>query len=453
MEPNNAWHNDELCCSNVDHLTSRFDTNSVLKSIRRRKRKAVVFLLANGDLNEDVVVDKMPNKKRASDWESVVARIVQTSIESPALFKKMFRLDRKDFWAVYNDIKEEKEHWNEIPMLLKFAVTLRWLAGGSYLDLAWGFHLPSNTIHQYFYEVLRAIDKKVVNIKFPMHDVASLNALEAGDDISYVNNILRHLLLGFSSLSGGLLPGTVAAGDGIVFQISKPKSSQVNGDVSSFFTRKGYFAYGLQAFVSSTCKFLSIASKLCSSSHDSTAYIVTQLAQSIKNGELPPQFHVVLDDAYVCTNQELTPWKGRNLSVEKDAFNYYLSKQRQVVERAFGLLVQRWGIFWRPIRVDMNKIPLIISVACKLHNICVDRFGLERVLPFVGLNARETDIAGGDDSNALYTDGTGMQRGHRSDRDVCTKRAELTCALRTMRIQRPENSISYKLRRIRNASS
>ena len=89
MEPNNAWHNDELCCSNVDHLTSRFDTNSVLKSIRRRKRKAVVFLLANGDLNEDVVVDKMPNKKRASDWESAVARIVQTSIESPALFKKI----------------------------------------------------------------------------------------------------------------------------------------------------------------------------------------------------------------------------------------------------------------------------------------------------------------------------------------------------------------------------
>ncbi len=85
MEPNNAWHNDEL----LDHLTSRFDTNSVLKSIRRRKRKAVVFLLANGDLNEDVVVDKMPNKKRASDWESVVARIVQTSIESPALFKKI----------------------------------------------------------------------------------------------------------------------------------------------------------------------------------------------------------------------------------------------------------------------------------------------------------------------------------------------------------------------------
>jgi hypothetical protein len=89
MEPNNAWRNDELCCSNVDHLTSRFDTNSVLKSIRRRKRKAVVFLLANGDLNEDVVVDKMPNKKRASDWESAVARIVQTSIESPALFKKI----------------------------------------------------------------------------------------------------------------------------------------------------------------------------------------------------------------------------------------------------------------------------------------------------------------------------------------------------------------------------
>jgi hypothetical protein len=180
LRTTDAWL-DELYCSNVDYGTSRTDTNSVLKRIQRRKRKALVLLVANGDLDEDVIVDKLPNKKRASDWESVTARIVKTSIESPALFKKMFRLDREDFWAVYNSIKEQEEHWNEIPMLLKFAVTLRWLAGGSYLDLAWGFHLPSNTIHQYFYEVLRAIDEKVLNIRFPMDDVVNLNALAAGE--------------------------------------------------------------------------------------------------------------------------------------------------------------------------------------------------------------------------------------------------------------------------------
>lgn len=39
------------------------------------------------------------------------------------------------------------------------------------------------------------------------------------------------------------------------------------------------------------------------------------------------------------------------------------------------MLVGRWGIFWRPLRVKVCIIPLIITVACKLHNICIDRFG------------------------------------------------------------------------------
>ena len=81
---------------------------------------------------------------------------------------------------------------------------------------------------------------------------------------------------------------------------------------------------------------------------------MTQLSHAIKNGKLASDYHIVLDDAYSCTDQELTPWKGRALPPDKDAFNYYLSLHRQVVERAFGLLIQRWGIFWRPLRVEME---------------------------------------------------------------------------------------------------
>ena len=38
-------------------------------------------------------------------------------------------------------------------------------------------------------------------------------------------------------------PGTVAAGDGVVFEIAKPTREETNGDVASFFTRKGLNAY------------------------------------------------------------------------------------------------------------------------------------------------------------------------------------------------------------------
>ena len=75
--------------------------------------------------------------------------------------------------------------------------------------------------------------------------------------------------------------------------------------------------------------------KTCSSTHDGTAYIVSNLSRAIANGELDKRFHVTLDDAYKCSDQESTPYKGRNLEVPKDA-NYYESLHRQPSERTFG---------------------------------------------------------------------------------------------------------------------
>jgi hypothetical protein len=93
-----------------------------------------------------------------------------------------------------------------------------------------------------------------------------------------------------------------------------------------------------------------VALKLCSLTNDNTSYIVTQLLKDIKAGLLPEQYHIVLDEAYLCSIQEISPWKGCNLAVEKDAFNYYSSLNCQVIECAFGMLVQRWGIFLAPFK-------------------------------------------------------------------------------------------------------
>ena len=123
----------------------------------------------------------------------------------------------------------------------------------------------------------------------------------------------------------------------------------------------------MQAFVDAACRFLCISSKLCSSVHDSTAYIVSAMSEAIKAGRLPSWAHIVLDEAYTCTNQELSPFKGRDLDQWNDSFNYHLSLHRQVVERAFGMLTQKFGIFWRPLRIAFKRIPLAIRVCCKLR--------------------------------------------------------------------------------------
>ena len=36
---------------------------------------------------------------------------------------------------------------------------------------------------------------------------------------------------------------------------------------------------------------------------------------------------------------------GKHLPLDKDMFNYYLLLHRQVIERAFGLMVARWESF------------------------------------------------------------------------------------------------------------
>lgn len=87
---------------------------------------------------------------------------------------------------------------------------------------------------------------------------------------------------------------------------------------------------------------------------------------------LPSQYYVIGDEAFSNTTQFLTPWSGTGLGVWKDSFNYHLSSMRQCIERAFGLLTSRWGVFWRPLSCAFKKRPLVITVAALLHNYCID---------------------------------------------------------------------------------
>ncbi len=289
-------------------------------------------------------------------------------------FKRQYRLDKPTFDQLLATILPDLQlsdkgmkmailsSGSAIDPIIKLAITLRLLAGGSYLDIAFGYCVADNTVLPIAKTVISAINRRVKNIHFDPTDLAQMEYLEST----------------FVKYSNGMFPGTVAAGDGVVFRMQKPLLDQVEGNVTSFYTRKGYYAYGLQGFVDGDCKFVSISMKTCASTDDGTSYLLSKLSQLIRDGMLPKRFHVVLDAAYTCTNQELCPWpqprKGE-LSAEKDTFNYYLSLHRQCVERAFGQLLGRWGIFWRPLRFDLTYISTVIAVCCKLHNICIDAFG------------------------------------------------------------------------------
>ena len=110
---------------------------------------------------------------------------------------------------------------------------------------------------------------------------------------------------------------------------------------------------------------------------------MTDLCHKAGGGSYFPAWaYFVLDEAYGSIGgMHLTPYTLSQLKYAKKtdiedyfkliAFNNVLSSQRITIERAFGILIRRWGILWRPITYSLEKVPKIIRVCGMLHNICV----------------------------------------------------------------------------------
>ena len=161
------------------------------------------------------------------------------------------------------------------------------------------------------------------NICFPISDESKLRQHEAT-----FAKFQRHF------------PGTVAAGDGCAFKIRRPWSKEVQDDVQSHYTRKYSWAYGFILFCDGDLNIMSVEASHVASTHDAGMYKTSLVHEAVSSGQMPSWAHVVLDEAFGCTEQELVAWAQgkKRITAEKDAFNYYLSAQRQSVERVFGVM-------------------------------------------------------------------------------------------------------------------
>ena len=72
----------------------------------------------------------------------------------------------------------------------------------------------------------------------------------------------------------------------------------------------------------------------------------------------------------------MRPYPGRYLERKKSVFNYRLSLARRVVEKAFGILTQRFRVFLRPIAVRVDVAYKIVKASCCLHNFLMRDFPL-----------------------------------------------------------------------------
>lgn len=56
-------------------------------------------------------------------------------------------------------------------------------------------------------------------------------------------------------------------------------------------------------------------------------------------------FVFVADDAFVMSENLMTPYAQLELDMKKQILNYQLSRARRIVENAFGIVVSHGGVF------------------------------------------------------------------------------------------------------------
>ena len=110
------------------------------------------------------------------------------------------------------------------------------------------------------------------------------------------------------------------------------------------------------------------------------------------------------------------------------------------MEQTFGIFIARWGIFWRKLRVPLEKATLSIHVCAKLHNFILNNEGVSAIdVPMLTNEHSSTpsssttmDIFWQDECD---TDDTLHRR--RRDLEVCEIREQFTQEIRAQGLKRP----------------
>lgn len=114
-------------------------------------------------------------------------------------------------------------------------------------------------------------------------------------------------------------------------------------------------------------------------SHDAAAFHSSEIPSVFMQNPakfFPTDGFIVGDSAYPLSHHLLVPYPESECirNPIKREFNEMLSRSRVTIERAFGLLVARWRFLAFHLYIlDQMDINDIISAACILHNICIDR--------------------------------------------------------------------------------
>lgn len=234
--------------------------------------------------------------------------------------------------------------------------TLRYLAGGSYLDITDIAGISQSSFYRVVWKTITAIVQcSALRIVFPATDEEVKGAIG-----------------GFASVSTeGVIKNCAGVVDGYLLRIRVPAKDEVK-NVRSFFSGH-YQCYGvnIQAAADHHSRFIHYSFAAPGVTGDRDAIKQCSLFDLVES--LPHGICVIGDAAYQPTEHMVPVYQGVDrLSQKYDNFNFFASQCRIRVEMAFGMMQSKWGILQRPLTCSIANMIWLVQAIARLHNFCIN---------------------------------------------------------------------------------
>ena len=169
-------------------------------------------------------------------------------------------------------------------------------------------------------------------------------------------------------------PNCLGALDGKHIAIECPKKGG-----SNFYNYKGFHSLVLMAMCDANYCFSLVDIGGYGRDNDASIFAQSEMGVAFEQNEIDiPEaevvdgytlpYFIVSDAIFPLKTWLMKPFLGKNLSEEKEVFNYRLSRCRRTIENTFGIFSARWRIFRRPIRAKPESVERIIKACVCLHN-------------------------------------------------------------------------------------
>jgi hypothetical protein len=337
------------------------ETNSTEEIWCKRRRLLIMHTFVVVCATACFALDGTPGHVTAS-YKRQRANFEQLCMKMKAgLFLRSFRMRAPAFHALYHMVADDlhkdpvqasRSSGEPIYPVLRVAMALRWLAGGSYIDICVLYGVSPEGFYCSLWLVLAAF-VRIFRIRFDMQ-ASTLHNVASGF-------LERQRKKVFRKVAGAL--------DGMIVKIRRPSAREFPKPMQTW-CRKGYYGLNVQAVCDATRRFTFVAIDCPGSVHDSLAFSLSTLGKHIQR--LPEDYYILADAAYKAVPRCLTPYEGRGTTEAEKNFSFYQSSLRINIECAFGGLYKRWGVLWRPLSCSLKHNVLVVQACFALHNFCID---------------------------------------------------------------------------------